>query len=72
MAPGVLVGILKEQNADYIVLGDNVPIPLQAGLILEQFATGFRVTIDYDRDSAGGMVVRSMRLSPALLPHFAR
>ena len=72
MASGVLVGILSEQHADYIVLGDNVPIPLPAGLILEQFATGLRVTIEYDRDSGGAMVVRRMKLSPEILPYSAR
>ena len=72
MVAGVLIGILKEQHADYLVLGDEVPIPLPPGLVLEQCEPGRRVTIHYDRDSGGAMVVRSMRLSPAILPYFAR
>ncbi len=72
MASGVLIGILKEQHADHLVLGDNVSIPLPAGLILEQFETGLRVTIEYDRDIAGAMVVRRMKLSREILPYSAR
>jgi hypothetical protein len=72
MASGVLIGFLKKQDADYIVLGDDVPIPLPPGLVLEQFATGLRVMIDYDRDSSGAMVVRSMKYSPGILPLHTR
>ena len=68
MASGVLIGILKQQHADYLVLGDNVPIPLPAGLVLQQFMTGLLVTIGYERHGGGPMIVHSMNRSPAILP----
>ena len=37
MVSGVLLGILKQQHEDYLVLGVGAPIPLPAGLILERF-----------------------------------
>jgi hypothetical protein len=61
MASGVLVGILKEQHADCIVLGDTAPIPLPAGLILDRFDAGTLVSIDYIRDSDGVMLVQGMK-----------
>jgi hypothetical protein len=70
MVSGVLIGILKEQHADYLVLGNDAPIPLPAGLVLERFDSGTLVTIDYSRDSDGVMAVQSMKRSSASRPHF--
>ena len=72
MVSGVLIGILKEQHADYLILGDIARIPLPAGLILEQFDSGTLVTIDYNRDSGGEIVVQSMKRSNALRPYSTR
>jgi len=65
MASGVLIGILKEQYAGYLVLGDNAPIPLPTGLILERFVPGTLVTIDYSRDKEGAVVVQGMKRRPS-------
>jgi hypothetical protein len=72
MVSGVLIGALKEQHADFIVLGDNVPLPVPAGLILDRFDPGTLVTIDYNRDSEGVRVVQGMKRSNALRPYSAR
>jgi hypothetical protein len=62
---GVILGILKEQHADCIVLTDSIRIPLAAGLILEPFLAGTSVTVTYSRDSGGKMVVQNV-MSTAL------
>ncbi len=72
MVSGVLIGILKEQDADYIVLGDNTRIPLPAGLFLERLDSGTLVTINYSRDSGGEMVIESMKRSLAFRPYSTR
>jgi hypothetical protein len=73
MVSGVLLGILKQQHADYLVLGVvGAPIPLPAGLILERFDPGTLVTINYSRDSGGEMVIESMKRSRAFRPYSTR
>jgi hypothetical protein len=63
MVSGIMVGVLKEQHPDHIVLSDSTRIPLAEGLILEQFGAGTRVTITYSRDSEGEMIVESIKRS---------
>jgi hypothetical protein len=58
---GVILGILKEQHADCIVLSDSMRIPLAVGLILEPFLSGTGVTVIYSRDSDGKVVVQNMK-----------
>ena len=58
---GVILGILKEQHADCIVLGDGMRIPLAAGLTLESFPSGTGVTVIYSRESGGRIVAQNMR-----------
>jgi hypothetical protein len=60
MASGVMVGILKEQHPDHLVLSDTARIPLPDGLIVEQFGAGTRVTIIYRRESGGKIIVQSI------------
>lgn len=62
-ASGVMVGILKEQHADHLVMSDGSRIPLPAGLIVEQFAAGARVTITYGRERGGEIIVQSITRS---------
>jgi hypothetical protein len=57
---GVILGILKEQHADCIVLSDSMRIPLAVGLVLGPFALGTGVTVIYNRDSAGEMIVQNV------------
>jgi hypothetical protein len=65
MALGILVGVLKEQHAHHIVLTDSTRIPLADGLIVERFGSGTHVTITFNRDSAGEMVVQSIQRGAA-------
>jgi hypothetical protein len=60
MVSGISVGILKEQHSDHIVLGDSSRVQLPNGLVLERFPSGSSVTILYNRDDAGEMVVQSI------------
>ena len=57
---GVILGILKEQHADCIVLSDSMRIPLAVGLVLGPFPSGTGVTVIYNRDSAGTMIVQNV------------
>jgi hypothetical protein len=65
---GVMVGILKEQHADHLVMSDTARIPLPDGLSVEQFATGTRVTITYLRESGGKIIVQSITRSAGSRP----
>ena len=65
MVSGIMVGILKEQQAHHIVLSDSTRMALADGLIVERFGSGTRVTITYNRDSAGAMVVQSIQRGAA-------
>jgi hypothetical protein len=69
MVSGILIGILKEQHADYIVLGDNIRRLLPAGLTLDRIESGALVSIDYIRDGGGEMVVQGMKLGRGFRPY---
>jgi hypothetical protein len=61
MASGIMVGVLKEQHANHIVLGDNIHIPLPDGLAVERFTSGTPVTITYGYDRGGQMIVEGIK-----------
>jgi hypothetical protein len=63
-----MVGVVKEQHADHIVLSDSARIPLVKGLIVEQFGAGTRVTITYSRESGGEIIVQSIQRSAVQPP----
>ncbi len=65
---GVMVAVLKEQHPDHLILSDTARIPLPAGLIVEQFAAGTRVTIIYRRESGGKIIVQSITRNASSLP----
>ena len=50
MVSGVVVGILKEQQSDHIILAASLRVPLPDGMVLERFAPGSSVMILYSRD----------------------
>jgi hypothetical protein len=58
MVSGITVGILKEQHSDHIVLSDASRVSFPEGLLLERLPSGSSVTILYDNDDAGEMVVK--------------
>ena len=64
MVSGIVVGILKEQHSDHIVLADASRVPFPDGLVPEHLPSGSSVTILYSRDGAGEMVVKSIARSP--------
>ncbi len=64
MVSGVVVGILKEQQSDHIILAASLRVPLPDGMVLERFAPGSSVMILYSRDDATEMVVQSITRSP--------
>jgi hypothetical protein len=59
MVSGVMVGILREQHSDHIILGDSSRVDLPDGLVLERFPSACSVTILYSLD-AGHLVVKSI------------
>ena len=61
MASGIVVGIITEQRADHIILGNTGRIALPAGLIVEQFGRGTPVTVAFSYDGAGSIVVESIQ-----------
>ena len=63
MVSGIVIGILKEQHSDHIVLADASRVPFPEGLVPEHLPSGSSVTILYSRDSAGEMVVKSITQS---------
>jgi hypothetical protein len=65
MVSGIVVGILKEQHSDHIILTDASRVSLPQGMILEYFPVGARVTILYGYNDAGEMVVNSITPSDA-------
>lgn len=67
MASGVMVGVLKEQHTDHLVLSDTARIPLPAGLIVEQFGVGTRITIIYRRERGGRIIVERVTRSDGSL-----
>jgi hypothetical protein len=58
-----MVGVVKEQQADHIVLSDGTRIPLAKALIVEQFGAGTRVMITYSRESGGEIIVQRIERS---------
>lgn len=64
MVSGIIIGILKEQHSDHIVLADASRVPFPDGLVPEHLPPGSSVTILYNRDGAGEMVVKSIARSP--------
>jgi len=58
---GVILGVLKEQHADCIVLNDGLRIPLAVGLTLDPFLPGTSVTVIYSRDAGGRMAIQNMK-----------
>jgi hypothetical protein len=65
MVSGIVVGILKEQHPDHIILSDSTRVQIPNGSILEHFPSGSRVTILYSRDGGAEMVVQSLTRSAA-------
>jgi hypothetical protein len=63
MVSGIVIGVLKEQHSDHIILSDASRVPLPDGLVLESLPSGSSVTILYRRDGAGEMVVQSITRS---------
>jgi hypothetical protein len=73
MVGGIVVGILKEQHSDHIILGDSTRVQLPDGMVLERFGSGSSVTILYGRNDAGEMVVKRItRSATAGLRHLTR
>ena len=62
MVSRIVVGILKEQHSDHIILTDASRVSLPHGMVLEYFPAGASVTIPilYGRNDAGEMVVKSI------------
>ncbi len=67
VSSGILVGVLKEQHPDHLLLTDSTCISLPAGLIVERFGPATRITILYSRDGDAEMVVQSVTRSAT--PH---
>ena len=63
MVSGIVVGVLKEQHPDHIILTDASRVSLPDGLVLEHLPSRSSVTIRYSRDGAGEMVVKSITWS---------
>lgn len=67
VSSGILVGVLKEQHRDHLLLTDSTRISLPAGLIVERFGPATRITILYSRDGGAEIVVQSVTRSAT--PH---
>ena len=61
-----MFAVLREQHPDRILLGDGASIPLTDGLVVEPFEPGTRITIVYNRDTGGAMVVESVKRTARL------
>ena len=73
MVSGIVVGILKEQHSDHIVLADASRVSFPDGLVLDHLHSGSSVTILFTLDGAGEKVVQSITQSAtAHLPHVPR
>jgi hypothetical protein len=72
MVTGVLVGRIKEQHSGHIILSDSSRLSLAKGLSWQRFHPEELVTITYERDSDGGMIVRSITRSTAVRAHYTR
>jgi hypothetical protein len=68
-----VVGILKEQHSDHIVLTDASRVSFPAGLVLERFSSGSSVTILYTDDGTGERIVQSItRTATSNLRHLPK
>jgi hypothetical protein len=63
MVSGIVIGILKEQHSDHIILSDSSRVRLPDGLDVERFPSGCSVTILYSLDVAAEMIVQSISRS---------
>jgi hypothetical protein len=72
MVTGVIVGKIKEQHVDHIILADSTRLSLAKGLTLEHLDSEDLVTITYGRGSGGGMVVQSITRSAAVRAYYTR
>jgi hypothetical protein len=60
---GIVIGVLKEQHADHIILADASRVSFPEGLVLDRLPSGSSVTILYSRNNAGEVVVQSITRS---------
>ncbi len=65
MVSGIVIGVLKEQHPDHIILSDSSRVQLPVGLVLERFPSGCSVTILYRLDGTSERVVQSITRSAA-------
>jgi len=63
MVSGIVIGILKEQHPDHIILSDSSRVRLPDGLVLERFPSGCSVTVLYSLGGAAEMIVQSITRS---------
>lgn len=57
MAGGVIVGILRERHADYIILRDGTRVFLTGKETAREFAIGTSLTVSYTQKKDGKKVV---------------
>ena len=70
MVSGIMLGILKEQHSDHIVLTDASRVSFPDGLVVERFPSGSSLTILYSRDGDAEVIVQSItRSSTSHLRH---
>ena len=60
MAGGVIVGILRERHADYIVLRDGTQVFLSAKQAAGEFAIGTSLTVSYTVKKGGKKMADSI------------
>lgn len=60
-----MFAILKEQHPDRLLLGDGASIPL-TDVVVERFDPGTQITIVYNRDAGGAMVIESVKRTARL------
>ena len=65
MVSGIVIGILKEQHPDHIILSDSSRVQLPGGLVLERFPSGCSVTVLYSLDGAAERIVQRITRSAA-------
>ena len=63
MVSGIVIGILKEQHSDHIILSDSSRVRLPDGLVQEHFPTGCSVTVLYTLDGTSERIVQSVTRS---------
>ena len=72
MVTGVMVGKIKEQHAGHIILSDSSRLSLAKGLTWQRFHPQELVTITYERESGGGMIVQSITRATAVRAYYTR